>query len=76
MDRQQADQLRAERAAQGGHWIVRDLQDGTFDVVELRVPGLAPSTPRGQHVESKPAPPSPDDPRQGPMRDVPPFGAA
>jgi hypothetical protein len=39
------------------------------------VPGLSASGPLTTTAESRPQPPYAPDPRTGPLRDVPPYGA-
>jgi hypothetical protein len=49
---------------------------GEWRAVKVRVAGLAATPPVKTATEARPRPPHPADPRSGPMRDVPPYGAA
>jgi hypothetical protein len=54
-------------------WIARETGDGDWTVVKLSVPAAKPT---GTIQESKPRPPSADDPRPALWRDVGgPYGA-
>ena len=79
MTRAEAEQrcadLNAEAAA-GGRWIAREVEPGSFDVVEMRVAGLGNRPPFKETVEARPRPSIADDPRDAAWRNVPPFGPA
>jgi hypothetical protein len=78
----QRDEAQAEAAGRnaagprGGLWAARRVEgeDDAWQVVRLVAPGLKDSAPTGAHVESRPRPEA-DDPRSGPLRDIPPYGA-
>jgi hypothetical protein len=59
-----------------GLWAAQRTPAGEWRVVHLVGPGLARRWPAGAHVESKPKPPDPADPRPAVFRNVPPFGGA
>ena len=66
--------LAAEHPDRATHsWIAREAGDGEWEVVKLNVPA---KRPLGTVQESKPRPPSADDPRPALWRDVGgPYGA-
>ena len=51
-------------------------KDGKEQVVKLRLPGLKPLGKITAETRAEEKPPTPDDPRSGIMRDVPPYGGA
>jgi hypothetical protein len=71
----QADILNRERPMDGPWGAQRQAGD-EWSVVRLVVPGLQRTAPTGAHVESKPKPPEPSDPRPAIFQNVPPYGAA
>ena len=60
--------------AEPGFWIARRVDGEAWSVVHADAPGLRVTRPTGAHVESKPKPPEPDDPRSGLPRNVPGYG--
>jgi hypothetical protein len=79
MTRDEAQEDAARRNAagpRGGLWAARPLEgdEGAWQVVRLVAPGLSDGGPTGALVESRPRPEA-DDPRSGPLRDIPPYGA-
>ena len=70
----QAELLNRDRAAEGP-WGAQRRDGDEWAVVRLVVQGLQRTTPTGAHVESKPKPPEPDDPRPAFFQNVPPYGA-
>jgi hypothetical protein len=67
---------RRNREADGaGVWAAQRTDDDEWRVVHLVGGGLQRTRPTGAHVESKPKPPEPDDPRPSLFRNVPPYGA-
>jgi hypothetical protein len=72
--RQEATRRNAQPSADTA-WIARRRQGDDWQVVRLRAPGLAASQATGAHVEAKPRPPEPDDPRPAVFRNIPPYGA-
>lgn len=78
MTRDEAVDLAAERnagASKDEHWLVREADDGGWAVVRLKAPGVGAARPTGAHVESRPRPEEPADPRPAIFQNVPPFGA-
>jgi hypothetical protein len=59
-------------AAETGLWTVQRAQDDEWRLVHVK--GLGRTRPTGAHVESKPKPPQPDDPRPGIFQNLPPYG--
>lgn len=76
MTREEAErQARLRREQDGGAWLVREIAEGgDFEVVQIKAPGLVTSRPSGAHVESKPKPSQPDDPRTAFTQNIPPYG--
>lgn len=77
MNREEASAEAVRRNAagpRGGLWAARQADGEAWEVVRFVAPGLDDSAPTGAHVESRPRPEQPDDPRSGPLRDVPPYG--
>jgi hypothetical protein len=68
MNREEAERERNRLAAEHGDstWILHDV-GGEWEVVRI---GIAPSPPSSAHVESKPKPPEPDDPRPAHFKNV------
>ena len=56
-----------------GHWAAQRQHGDDWAVVRLVVPGLDLTRPTGAHVESRPKPPTPDDPRPAGVRNLPPY---
>jgi hypothetical protein len=56
-------------------WIVRE-RAGEWEVVRVPLPAGMKRDPLRPTIEVKPQPRDADDPRQGPLRDIPPYGAA
>ena len=56
-------------------WIVRDAGEGNYEVMRVPLPPGMKRDPLKTAVESKPSPRDAEDPRQGPLRDIPPYGA-
>lgn len=74
---QRAEELRRTHPDRLTHtWMARGDADGEWEVVKVRLPGPVRIDPLKATTESRPKPQTPDDPRPGPFRDVPPFGAA
>jgi hypothetical protein len=72
----QAEAARRNREAEGpGVWAAQRAEDDAWRVVHLVGGGLQRTRPTGAHVESKPKPPEPDDPRPSVFRNIPPYGA-
>jgi hypothetical protein len=79
MTRAEAEAEAARRnAAPGtaGVWAVQHTPEDKWRVVHLVGGGLGRTKPTGAHVESKPKPPEPSDPRPAIFQNVPPYGAA
>lgn len=79
MTQEEAETRCAERNAlrpedDNRHWLAREGEDGEWNVVSVRVPGFAAGRPYKATTESKPKPPQADDPRQGSLRGVSPYG--
>lgn len=56
------------------HWLVRESASDGWEVVRLTGAGLGALRPSGAHVESRPRPEEPADPRPALFRNIPPFG--
>ena len=67
-----AARLNRDRPADGP-WAPRPRPAGEWEVVRLVIPGLDRTRPTAAHVESRPRPSEPPDPRPAPLRNVPPF---
>jgi hypothetical protein len=63
-----------ESASADEHWLVKETAPGEWEVVRLSGPGLASARPSGAHVESRPKPEEPADPRPAIFQNIPPFG--
>jgi hypothetical protein len=61
-------------AAGAGVWAAQRTPDDDWRVVHLVGGGLGRTTPTGAHVESKPKPPEPSDPRPAIFQNIPPYG--
>jgi hypothetical protein len=61
--------------APDGRWLVQESSPGEWRAVKVRVAGLVPTPPISATTEARPRPPHAPDPRTGPLRDVPPYGA-
>ena len=57
-----------------GFWLARRVSGEDWEVVHADAPGFRLQRPTGAHVESKPKPPEPDDPRKGIGRNIPGYG--
>jgi hypothetical protein len=68
----EATRLNAEAGA--GLWAAQHAADHDWRVVHLVGGGLARTKPTGAHVEAKPKPPEPADPRPAIFQNVPPYG--
>jgi hypothetical protein len=66
---------RDAESAEAGFWTARrtDAEGDEWQLVRVSGEGLARPRPSGAHVESKPKPPAPDDPRPALFRNVPPY---
>jgi hypothetical protein len=78
MTREQAEaeckRLAAESPERETHrWLTREEGDGTWSVVKVNLPptDATESTPETRAEEK---PPTPDDPRPGMLRNIPPYG--
>ena len=72
-----AEELKAEHPDRETHtWMTRGSSDGQWEVVKVRLPGGRRVEPLKPATEARPKPPTPDDPRTAPFRNIPPFGAA
>jgi hypothetical protein len=58
------------------HWLVKETSPGAWEVVRLTGAGIASARPSGAHVESRPKPEEPADPRPAIFQNIPPFGPA
>jgi hypothetical protein len=67
----EAARLNRDRTADGP-WAPHHREADDWEVVRLIVPGLDLTRPTGAHVESRPKPPYPGDPRPPGARDLPP----
>jgi hypothetical protein len=80
MTRAEADaevRRRNDEASGPGLWAAqRDGDSEDWRVVHLVGGGLQRTKPTGAHVESKPKPPEPADPRPAIFQNVPPYGGA
>ena len=59
-----------------GRWMVREAEDGEWVAVHVNVPGMKARDPLKETIETRPKPPTADDPRPSSVRAAPPFGAA
>ena len=66
----EARRLNAEPEGKG-FWVAQRVKDDVWRVVHADAPGFKQLRATGVHVESKPKPPEPADPRPGAARDVP-----
>jgi hypothetical protein len=78
MTREQAEReakrLAAESPERETHrWLSREEADGSWSVVKINIP---PATEPELTAETEAAerPPTPDDPRPGMLRNIPPYG--
>jgi hypothetical protein len=69
--------LAREHPNRGTHsWVPREEADGGWSVIRIAFPPPKDPGALAATTEERPKPPAPDDPRRGPLRDVPPFGGA
>ena len=72
----EAEAHRRNEEAQGpGVWAAQHAAADDWRVVHLVGGGLARTKPTGTHVESRPKPPEPPDPRPSFFQNIPPYGA-
>jgi len=72
----EAEAHRRNEEGQGpGVWAPQHTAADDWRVVHLVGGGLALIKPTGAHVESKPKPPEPSDPRPSVFQNIPPYGA-
>ena len=60
---------------QPGFWAAQAADGDGWRVVHVAAPGLRHSAPTGSHVESRPKPEEPPDPRPAIFQNIPPYGA-
>jgi hypothetical protein len=71
----QAEAARRNAGAEsGGVWAAQRTPDDDWRVVHLVGGGLGRTKPTGAHVESRPKPPEPSDPRSAIFQNIPPYG--
>ena len=58
-----------------GFWAAQETGDDGWRVVHVAGPGLRHNAPTGSHVESRPKPEEPADPRPAIFQNIPPYGA-
>ena len=78
MTRAEAEAEAARRNRVGdepGIWAAQHTADDDWRVVHLVGAGLGPRKPTGAHVESRPKPEDPPDPRPAIFQNIPPYGA-
>ncbi len=56
------------------HWLPSESAPGDWKVVRLAGHGIGAPRASGAHVESRPRPEEPVDPRPSLLRDIPPYG--
>ena len=72
----QAEADRRNAQSEGaGVWAAQRTADDDWRVVRLVGGGLGRTKPTGAHVESKPKPEEPSDPRPAIFQNIPPYGA-
>src|SRR3954469_15179803 len=79
MTRAEAEAEAARRNAKAdaaGVWAAQRTPDDNWQVVHLVGGGIGRTRPTGAHVESKPKPTEPSDPRPAISPNIPPYGAA
>lgn len=75
MTREEAEALAGQRNRSGGDALWGAQQRGSgWRVVRVTLPGSR-VRPSGAHVESKPEPNEPADPRSAFFQNIPPYGA-
>jgi hypothetical protein len=77
MTREQAEKERERlsREHPNATWLTREEGDGTWSVLRVNIaPNSSPELTAETRAEERP--PTPGDPRSGPLREAPPFGAA
>lgn len=63
-----------EEEQPGASWLTWEGEDGRWMAARTNLPRH--EDPTGTATAARPKPPEPDDPRSGPMRDIPPYGPA
>jgi hypothetical protein len=70
------EKLSREHADRQTHsWLPRE-RDGEWSVMKVSIPPAKDVGDLAATTEERPKPPSPGDPRSGPLRDIPPVGGA